>query len=191
MSKSLVLHPSPTAQWQALVHDARVHAGIELNEELESYLVFLLMRFNDNPQVLQHVLANDFLIASQQNNLSTLREVGDKCLLFSGLFPKSAQRKRVPISYFVKLGQSAYSTLSERKENQLASLYFQLCHEFVELMDVLQTMRHSDPNAQNLNLLEAEALWNDTHSKNALKTLKESTSGFLVPDHDPSTKYKH
>ena len=43
----LYLQPTPVAQWHALVNEAQLGCDVELGEELESYLVFMLMRFSD------------------------------------------------------------------------------------------------------------------------------------------------
>jgi hypothetical protein len=42
---TLVLQATPTAQWYTLIGEAEKVCSIQLNADLESYLVFLLMRF--------------------------------------------------------------------------------------------------------------------------------------------------
>lgn len=174
----LILHPTPQAQWYELVEEARRESSITLSDDLESYLVFLLMRFANNPTVLERVLALDFLesfkTVSRERN-QHLRDIGDTCLLFAGFFPGKARRRRVRISYYVKLGMNAYSSLSVVHQNQLSQLFGNLCQHFVGLMDVLQTMRDLDPSVKSLDLIEAEELWSDTHSAHALKTLRQAT----------------
>jgi hypothetical protein len=184
----LVLHPTPESQWVALVQDARQLSSVTLSEDLESYLVFLLMRFTKNSDITQDILALDFLNNINKLNKESeqaLREVGDKCLLFSGLFPRRARRRRVHISYYVKLGQSAYSSLSEFHHNQLSQLFAKLGNQFVGLMDVLQTIRSLDKNYQVLDLLEAYELWSETKSAQALKILRAHRQGIplLTPLH--------
>jgi len=184
MNEPLVLHPSSTAQWKALVEDASANASIDLNEELQSYLVFLLMRFNTDPWVIHHILAQDFLeniSKRQKQQQDNLRDVGDKCLLFSGLFPENAKRKHVEISYYVKMGQTAYNSLSQTNEAELAELFSQLCEEFVKLMDVLHSIRSLDPTAPSLDLLTAENLWRETHSQTAAQILQQKTNSFFLP----------
>ena len=41
----LILEPTPQAQWQALVHEAQTACHHQLDETLESYLVFLSYNF--------------------------------------------------------------------------------------------------------------------------------------------------
>ena len=192
-SQTLVLQPTSMAQWHALIEEARVSSAITLSEDLESYLILLLMRFCSDPEIANSVFALDFLQNQSllnRENRQVMRDVGDKCLLFSGLFPETAERKRVHISYYVKLGQSAYSSLSA-SDSELSQLYDKLCHHFVGLMDVLLTMRSLDPNATPLNLLEAEDLWHSTQSAHALSILRNATQGFLVPRNVILPEHKH
>lgn len=187
----LILHASSMAQWQALVKDAQDACAIPLKENLESYLVFLLMRFMGNPEVVQTIIANEMLIALGQlgsGRLQSLRDLGDKCLLFSGLFPGNARKRRVRISYFVKMGQNAYSSLSAHKHKETALLYGALSKQFVDLMGVLQTMREIDEVGRSLDLLQAEELWADTHSIHALKTLERITRSQFLYTTFPSTR---
>jgi hypothetical protein len=197
--ESLILHPNQTAQWQAIVSEAEHLASIQLSEELESYLVFLLIRFCNQPSIAQSILAHDFLMNLEQlNNQGTfnqqikqqttnnLRDIGDKCLLLTGLFPGRARRRRVRISYFVKLGQMAYSSVSYTQKNSFEKLYSSLCQHFVGLMDILQTMRELTHEQNGINygidLLQAEELWSDIRSQHALKVLKKVTQGFIMPE---------
>ncbi len=179
----LVLYPTSTAQWHALINEAQLNCATQLDEELESYLVFLLMRYTQHADLASSVLATDFLecahaVGNQQREL--LRDVGDKCLLFSGLFPGRAERRHVRISYFVDLGQSAYATLADVPELDLGELFSALCDRFVSLVDVLLAMREVAGHGPALLPLQADELWRDTGSKHAFTTLCDS--GYSLAD---------
>lgn len=179
MSELLILHPTPTAQWQALVSDAEKKASITLSEELESYLIFLLMRFVGESEISTNPIAWELLQGNKKlgsERVQALRDVGDKCLLFAGLFPGVARRRRVRISYYVKIGQNAYASLALAQENALADLFSKLGEQFVGLMDVLHTMRAIDETQTVLDCLQAEELWADTKSQFALKILRQVTA---------------
>lgn len=140
----LILHPTDISQWQALVNEAQVATRLILNENTESYLVFTLMRFSQGPELIESVVAMDFLESWQkprQMQLELLRDVGDKSLLFCGLFPGMAERKHVSLSYFSDLGQAAYLTAGELHEDTFGELYLQLSDEFLRLQQILQAMR--------------------------------------------------
>jgi hypothetical protein len=186
--ENLVLEPTSMAQWHSLVKEARQASSISLSEELESYLIFLLMRFINHPEIANTVFALDFLQNIQQlktENQHIIRDMGDKCLLYSGLFPGRAKRQRVQISYYVDLGKRSYFSLSASRQNILSPLFASLSDHFVELMDILHSMRSLDTNTYLITLLEAEDLWHTTKSEHAQRMLKKATDGFLVP-RDPS-----
>ncbi len=141
---TLILHPTDISQWHAMVYEAQASAKIILTENTESYLVFLLMRFSQTKQLLESVLAIDFLEsmqASGHRRAEQLQDVGDKSLLLCGLFPGIVNRRLVGLSYFAGLGQAAYLTASELHENTMADLYFQLSTQFENLQRILQCMR--------------------------------------------------
>lgn len=140
----LILQPTDTAQWLSLVSEAQGERAIQLPQDIESYLVFLLMRFSGRPEMANSVLALEYYEAAQDlssHNYDSLQEVGDKCLLFSGLFPERAQRRQVNVSYFVDLGQHAYHVIALRERPDMARLFSDLSEQFPALMDVLQAMR--------------------------------------------------
>ncbi len=180
---SLVLEPTEKAQWHALVTEAQLACQRNLDEPLESYLVFMLMRFTGEADLAARAMALEFLeaqLASSQNN-EKLRDVGDKCLLFSGLFPQLAERRLVRVSYFVRLGRSAYQQLAQRVDQQADSLYTRLAEAFVPVMDVLQAMRGLSGRAV-LGPLAAAELWADTGSRMALRAFAETSDGLPVAD---------
>ncbi len=176
----IVTHSTSTNQWRALVTEASQSCRISLCEDVESYLVFLLMRFTGSPQMAHKVMAMEFLhsinrLGSQKTQ--ALRDVGDQCLLYSGLFPGRARRRRVRVSYYVNIGKSAYMSLANLGRYTDTTLFAALAAQFVPLMDVLQTMREVDNQMASLDAIQAEEIWADTGSSHALKTLKAFTSG--------------
>ncbi|MEM1243741.1 MAG: hypothetical protein AAGG80_02865 [Pseudomonadota bacterium] len=145
--KKLVLYPTTVSQWHALVNEAQQSCQLELGEDLESYLVFLLMRFSEKPEFIKSVFALEFLDSINQSGRQQhykLQTLGDKCLLFAGLFPEQAARKRVTYNYFIDLGQNAYYMLANLSEIELASLFNALCESFTHVRDVLGAMRNQN-----------------------------------------------
>lgn len=172
---TLVTHPTASAQWHALVNDAERAAACPLVEELESYLVLLLMRFTRRPEMVGNALALDYLngmLAQGRSRQDSLRDVGDQCLLYSGLFPQQAARRQVKISYFVDLGRSAYQQLSTTLASSYAELYVHLSQDFVSLMDVLHAIRSLGSDLPRLDPFSAYELWADTGSRQAYRALR-------------------
>jgi hypothetical protein len=139
------------------------------------------MRFAERPDLAGRVMALEFLQAQQETGQVTmqLRDVGDQCLLFSGLFPQLAERRLVKVSYFVAIGRAAYDQLAALVDRNSDRLYGRLAEAFVAIMDVLQAMRGLSGEAV-LQPLAAAELWADTGSQSALRTLSETTNSLPV-----------
>jgi hypothetical protein len=185
--------PGNISQWQALVAEAEALSGVQLDEDLESYLVFTLMRYLRRPEMTQRILALDFLEAFQQSHPQrneALRDVGDQCLLFSGLFPRRAERRRVRVSYYVKLGRSAYQNLADSL-SKTADLFAHLAEEFIAAMDTLQAIRVLGQQTTGLLPAQAYELWQDTASRQAYAELMRQTGGqpVLLPRGQKSTRH--
>ncbi|MBI1196173.1 MAG: hypothetical protein GC138_10050 [Gammaproteobacteria bacterium] len=172
----LILNPTSTAQWLALVSESETVTGCHLDEDSESYLVFLLMRHTGKDQLTSQIVGRDFLRGlnlPSHSRQQQLQDVGDHCLLFSGLFPQQAERRRVSLSYFVDLGRTAYLEIAEGCQlarSGLKDMFTHLSHDFVALMDVLQGIR-TIGGQSCLRPIEAYDLWNDTGSKQAYEAL--------------------
>lgn len=142
--KRLILHPTDISQWYALVNEAQAATQLTLNENTESYLVFLLNRFAQSPQLLESVIALDFLESMHimgKQQIERLRAVGDKSLLLCGLFPGLATKRSLTLDYYSGMGQAAYLTISELHSKPDAELYYQLSEGFPHMQKILQAMR--------------------------------------------------
>src|SRR5690348_7635198 len=107
----ILTEATPLALWYEVIQEAQVDSQIALEADLESYLVYLLMRNMNNLGLAREIMACKFLQGlcqpRQQKGL-ILQTVGDHCLLISGLFPALAEKRRVKIRYYIELGQLAY-----------------------------------------------------------------------------------
>lgn len=159
--------------WQEVVREAEKKCAVTLEGALEEYLISLLFKYIDKPDVVGKVFATAFLHAMQQQpnqRQHALQQVGDECLILTGLFPRIANKRCVKIRYFVDLGQAAYAAISNRAKNDL---YNSLAVRFVLLMDVLQTVRqHND-----LLPFEAYEQWHEVGSQRAFKILQSYNGG--------------
>lgn len=179
-----ILSSHSTHEWHTLVNDAQHNAGVHLNEELESYLVFMLMRYTDKPEMAASVLALDYLEGAEalgQIRQDRMRDVGDQCLLYSGLFPERAEHRHVKVSYYVDLGRSAYHTAADATHKAIGELFIGLASQFVIIMDTLQAMRGINGNAPQLTPIVAFELWQDTGSLQAKQSLSAISDGVLIP----------
>ncbi|MFV2058455.1 MAG: hypothetical protein ACC707_18480, partial [Thiohalomonadales bacterium] len=105
--------------------------------------VFLLMRFVNNPGISDKVLALDYINSLHSRGTlqhDQMRDVGDTCLLYAGLFPGRAARKRVPSNYFTHLGRGAYQVLSDNPEHMQQHVYQRLSAAFTPIARILQSI---------------------------------------------------
>jgi len=133
-----------TALWAELVREAEQGAATTLSEELESYLVFLLMGHLRDVQLQREAIALEYLLARAESGTrgkQQLREVGDRCLLLAGLYPEQAERRMVGVDYFLGLGTRAYGELAHALKAAVADLYDNLAHAFARLVRVLMELR--------------------------------------------------
>ena len=193
----IILQATATAQWHALITEASNKCAAKLSEDIESYLVFLLMRFINSPAIFNRIMALELLSSCQHGRAQqqhSLQAVGDCCLLFAGLFPGLARRRRVRISYYIKIGKTAYSILAGQDTGNYAGLFAGLCEHFVKLMDTLQSMREINSAQRSLDLLQAAEVWHDTRSQQALRTLQQFTaSTYIISSGEEcaNSRFKH
>ncbi len=185
--------PLLTAQWNKLVLEAEEAIHVHLDEDLESYLVFLLMRFHSRPEIAKSVMALEYLeglLASGRARWEQMRSVGDQCLLYSGFFPRRARKNRVTISYYIDLGRSAYRNLAEDDRSSFSETFTKLAIHFVELMDTLQAMRSLGTERPLLDPLTAAEVWQESGGQYARSTLESVMGrGTLIQPHDPAKKH--
>ena len=132
------------ALWQSAVREAEARSATPLDEAQESYLVFVLLRHQNDPDLLARVQALDWLRAQEctgRTRADALRDVGDRCLLIAGLYPALAQRRRVSVDYFTTLGRGAYRDVAEACRNAYADLFAQLAAHYDALVQVLRGLR--------------------------------------------------
>jgi len=139
------------ALWQELVHDGERRAGLELGESVQSYLVFVLMRYLRDGTLAAHVLALDWFAAAEQRGArrrKQLAEVGAACLRIAGGFPAQARGRRVSPEYFATLGCGAYYGVAESARDGYAALFAELALAFHSMVRVLAALPRQHANDQ-------------------------------------------
>lgn len=134
---------SGTSLWHGLVVEGEQRARRALGEDIESYMVFALMRHAGDAWLGARIVALDWLHAQEPpRRPDALRDVGDRCLLIAGLFPRLAERRRVNTRYYVDLGRSAYACAAERAPRCERGLFADLAQAFFSMVEVLAAIRH-------------------------------------------------
>lgn len=169
---AIITNESALILWRDAIQQAENRCAVKLNHELEAYLISVLMHYTDKPEIAKQVFAKAFLDAMQtrdRERVMALKQVGDQCLIYAGLYPQAAERKLVKVTYFVDLGRSAYATLSMTAND----LFWRLAYQFVSLMDVLQSIRE----VPDLLPIDAYEQWEMLGSQRALQILQQYSKG--------------
>lgn len=150
--KNIGIQPSSIAQWQQLVTEAAQKVDYNLEECLEHYLVLTLQHHLTDAEFLSNPVALRYLSTLQTQERprwDILRKVGDECLLLSGLFPQQAEKRLVPLSYFIEIGRRSYYRVSEIKtvSSLDVELFRKLSQHFVGLLDILHVLRSPPSSA--------------------------------------------
>lgn len=181
-AEPIVAEGTQTELWQGLVRDAEVRASRQLGDDLESYLVFTLMRHQRDARLAGRTMALewlDTLISSGRKRETGLRDVGDGCLLIAGLYPEQAERRRVSLSYFQDIGSDAYRHLGELASNGLHELFRQLSVAFAELVKVLFHVRRLASDDVRIEPGLAYA-WCESHGRIVPERAAEAFPGAIV-----------
>jgi len=183
------IQPTQEALWHELISDAEKSSDQRLEDDLKSYLVCLLMRFLKKPDMISGAIALEYLnnfLEFGEIRKNGLRDIGDKCLIFSGFFPKQTRKRRVSADYFISIGQSAYLGLSEEFEKNnaqgLSDLYMLASRKFITMATILMSAKMLNEEEEFIDPLLSHELWERTHSpffKKKLKKWSESSMFFL------------
>ena len=192
MSEGVSLLINPTEFFREKVTSAIGNQKLELNEEIEFYLVNLLCEFI-NPEKINSVLDEDILETplalilkkalespQQDEQIKLYKVLGDTSLYVSGYFQDFFNSKTYDIDYYITLGSSAYHNVSSlmrdgcSKGKQFPQIYHSLSHNFPKLVEVLAEVADLLGNSENANLLALYDRWTKNQSERLRKKLEES-----------------
>jgi hypothetical protein len=141
---NVLLHPGITAQFYTLIGEAQYTLNRQLPEELEHYLVSLLIRFIDKHEIIVSSVGQEHLEAqlSLHQNPHLLKDLGDSCLLISGLFPERKSHRGLNKEYYIEIGQRAFYSYALTGSLSSASLFSHISSDFPLLSTVLAATRH-------------------------------------------------
>jgi hypothetical protein len=165
------------AGWRALITEAQHVARIYLAPNIEHYLIRLLYLAVGQPGGSVENDAQAFierLAARRATDTQELLAVADESLIFAGFFPEQAIRKGIPIIYFVQVGMNAYREYAATQTTN--TTYAALADQFVDLLDVLHTLRELRQEAPCIDPLNAYQLWREVGSSHAWQVLRQATS---------------
>ena len=114
----------------------------------------------------------------RETRQALLRRLGDVALLVGGVFPGSLSRKLVDVDYYIGMGGSAYSCLSDMargclRTRALRGVYAELSLKFPAFVDVLAEVGENSRLSSSLDTLRLYEIWAKTGSPRAAARLRQ------------------
>jgi len=179
--------------------------GVDVDPHAAHYVVNLLTLFSRSeelyedhgesyglrPLALMMADAADAPTAAARSY--ALQRIGDVALFISGFFADSLANKPVDVDYYIRMGGTAYGSLSEEvrgtfRGNTFAAIYRELAVKFQVLVDVLNEVRDEARGESDRDLLRTYEIWLKTGSRRARKLLRDNG---VVPIADAKLKDRH
>jgi len=168
---------------------ALANQQVDAEEDTVFYLVNLLAHFTkaehlfeeDSNGVHLKPLALLYAQAVQADRLElrlqNLRHLGDIALLISGIFSGYTNRRSVDIDYYIGMGSSAYSYLSENAHScfrvrAFNRIYAELSAKFKTFVDVLDEVGENSHLNSPGDVLRIYEIWAKTGSLRAANKLR-------------------
>lgn len=181
---------------KTLIHKTK----ITIDHEATNYLADLMVRYMDSKVFFAHdeegrpqhnVLADlysEYLNATHEQQKVVLRRLGDLCLMVSGFFPDSLNRKLVDLDYYFGMGGKAYWQLSELQLSVASrTLFKELSLKFKLLAEVLGELSNRSGLQTNTDLLRTYEKWLITGSDRLKALLSEK--GIQAVHFDNKTRH--
>ncbi len=149
LAEELMQEPTTIALFVELVKLGEERTEQQLGVDLESYLVFTLLRFMQSTKLFSTTIGMEFIKAETEYTSSKKEEalstVGDVSLILAGLYPGRHKSLNVSSDYFSKIGRMAFFGLSEHFERRKylgkAKLYQNVGEGFLPMARVLAATR--------------------------------------------------
>jgi len=163
---------------------------VTAEEDTVYYLVNLLDYFAKSENLFSttedgtHIppLAVLYAHAMETNDMDTrqqlLRRLGDIALIVGGVFPGSLSRKLVDVDYYIGMGGSAYSYLSDIaysswQHRPLSGVYAELSAKFKRFVDVLAEVSENSHLNSSQDTLRLYEIWAKTGSPRTAAKLRK------------------
>lgn len=203
--EQLITETSLQEYFQTSISDALENQNLKAGADTVHYVVNLLTSFSRaealfdrtpdgmmiRPLALLYAEAAEGTTLDERNR--ALRRLGDVALFISGVFSQSLNRCAVDIDYYVSMGGSAYSYLSDmvRGTNRgrvMSGIYEELASKFVDFVDVLGEVSEG-PNCNNdTDVLRQYEIWLRTGSARAADRLRAAG---IQPSSSSSSRLRH
>jgi hypothetical protein len=187
------------------ISEAMKRQGVSADDHTAFYVVNLLTLFSRSealyessdehrgtrPLALMLAEAVDAASVEQRNFL--LQRIGDISLFIAGFFGESLARKPVDVDYYIRMGGSAYGSLSSHVRGTMrgrvfAAVFAELAGKFSEFVDVLADVREEYADHHDVDVLRLYELWLRTGSARIARLLRRSG---IEPDRSLDARMRH
>jgi len=172
------------------VAGAMARQGIRADDHTAYYVVNLLTLFARSEALFDQtengielkpvakVIADSMEAEVATERRHALQRVGDVSLFIAGFLPDGFAAKLVDVDYYVQMGGSAYSALSESVRGSLrgrvfAAVFAELADKFQGFVDVLNDVRSEASNSKDIDVLRTYEIWLRTGSRRAAHLLRK------------------
>ncbi len=187
--EQLITETSLQEYFQTSLSDALQNQKVQAGADTIHYVVGLLTSFSRAEKLFDHTpdgmmirpLALVYADAVEGKTVDernrALRRLGDVALFISGVFSQSLNRCVVDIDYYVSMGGSAYSYLSDTmratdRGRALSSIYDELASKFVAFVDALAEVSEGASCNNDIDVLRQYEIWLRTGSTRAADRLR-------------------
>ncbi|MEZ4742546.1 MAG: hypothetical protein R3B45_08875 [Bdellovibrionota bacterium] len=194
--KTIQLTVSPTEFFREKVSSAIDRQKLEVNDDIEFYLVNLLCEyinptrdgsFSNGDKLLDTPLAlqlKNALEAPPEKQFRIFKQLGDTSLYISGYFQDFFNRKIYDIDYFITLGSSAYDNIAilmRDRDDSFADTYHSLAKLFKRLVEVVAEVSDGFNPNQSLNVLATYDRWTKNQDSERLRRKLEESGILPIP----------
>jgi hypothetical protein len=169
-------HASVAEYFYEVVTEAIRNQGVDTSQTAEYYLVNLLAAYtkapvDDEPLGLKAAAS---VLASPDERIRQLKDVGDTSLYISGFFADSLQRRLVDVDYYIELGGRAYGELARhfKVTRGAGEVYVELQEKFPRFVDVLAEISERSSMTSAQGVVQLYERWLRTGSERVAQRLR-------------------
>lgn len=187
----LVLTQNMQGYFQEALTTALRRCQSSVSEEVQAYLIYLLSDFarservyagvNPGEEPILVLLLERALDAAPAEANRIFKHIGDSTLYLSGFFGERAQTAGVSSSYYMAMGEDAYSRLAQ---NTRIPVYHELSEAFKRLVFLLRQVSLHDRKASSEEILG----WIEQYQQSKSPELQAllAINGVFLKNDDPT-----
>jgi hypothetical protein len=133
-----------TTAFYDVVKETQSNYGYDLPHQLEAYIVMLLSEYVDRTDIPPEQSFAELFLSIRTSQEA--KQLGDTCLIVSGVFPNMKKRHGINRRYYQDIGSTSYEIASTMNEDLFPVLakHFVFLSEFIEVTVNSPKLTHSN-----------------------------------------------